>query len=455
MSLDRLFFKYGVYYPVTWARGEHFRSYLAAFDKSQWADPTELRSLQERKLNALVDWACASVPFYRNRIDRGRLPRRLTLEDVSALPLLSKADLRDRAGELAADCGERTTVKTTGGSTGQPVTVTKSRTATAQELAAMWRGWRWSGVDVGDRQARFWGVPLTREGRLRAKLVDFVSHRRRFSAFRLSEADMAAYTDALNRFRPDFVYGYVSILAEYAAYLERSRARRFVPKAVIATSEVLTPQHRTTIANGFGAPVFEEYGCGELGNIAHQCEKGGLHVSAENLIVEIAAEPGDTAGEIIVTELNNLAMPLVRYRLSDFGVLANERCACGRTLSVIRNVVGRAYDVVYNREGRIFHGEFFMYILEEAKQKSLGMQRFQVVQHDVERFTIRVQPGPGYGPETEAFVRRRITESYGAYAKIDFEYVERIERESSGKLRLIVGCGRPGGAGHRAPDARR
>ena len=150
-------------------------------------------------------------------------------------------------------------------------------------------------------------------------------------------------------------------------------------------------------------------------------------MSAENLIVEIVpAAPGQPAGEIIVTELNNLAMPLLRYRLNDFASPIVGTCECGRTLGRIGDVFGRAYDVIYNREGRMFHGEFFMYIFEEVKQKGLGVQRFQVTQHDFDHFTIRLQPGPGYGPDTEAFVRRRVAESYGAYAQIAFERVESI-----------------------------
>ena len=107
MSLDRLFFRYGVYLPVTLARGERFLGYLNAFEKSQWADPAVVRELQERKLNALVEWASTRVPLYRERIDRSRLPKRLTLDDLPALPTLSKADLRDRASELTVDCGEQ------------------------------------------------------------------------------------------------------------------------------------------------------------------------------------------------------------------------------------------------------------------------------------------------------------------------------------------------------------
>ena len=441
MSLDRAFFKHAIYMPTVWIRGEHLERYLTEFEHTQWASPEALRDLQEKKLNRLVDWASAHVPFYRERIDRGRLPKPLKLEDLPALPSITKAELRDHQRELLADCHERTTVKTTGGSTGQAVTVVKSRTATAQELAAMWRGWRWARINIGDRQARFWGVPRAAQARLRAKLVDFVSHRRRYSAFNFSEADLKRYTKSLNRFQPDYVYGYVSMLAVYGAHLEKTGSRRFAPKAVIATSEVLTQPDRAVISKAFGCPVYEEYGCGELGNIAHQCEKGGLHISAENLAVEIISASGGEPGEVVVTELNNLAMPLIRYRLNDFATATTDHCPCGRTLPLMRSVFGRAYDLVYNREGRMFQGEFFMYIFEEVKQRALGVDQFQVIQHDFDRFTIRVRAGQGYGEETEAFVRRRIQEGYGAYANVEFQRVPSIERERSGKLRLIIGRG--------------
>jgi phenylacetate-CoA ligase len=444
MSLDRLFFRYAVYLPTVWVRGEPLSRCLRELAATERADAATLRRLQEDKLNRLIDFAAREVPYYQARLDRSQLPRRLTLEDTQRLPVLTKDDLRTHWSALRAPRPGRTSVKTTGGSTGQAVTVVKSREATGYELAAMWRGWGWAGIEIGDRQARFWGVPFSRQGRWRSRLIDFVSHRRRYSAFGMTEAAMAETTTELNRYQPDFVYGYVSILYEYAAYLTRTRGRRFRPKAVIATSEVLTEAHRREIAEGFGCRVFEEYGCGELGNIAHECDGGRLHLCSENMIVEtldVGGRATTGTGEIVVTELNNLAMPLVRYRLRDFGHFSGDTCACGCTLPVLADVVGRAYDMVHNREGQVFHGEFFMYIFEDAKKRGFGFDAFQVIQQDLDRFLIKVKPGPGYGAESEAFVRERIQAGYGRYADVVFERVEGIAREASGKLRLIISTG--------------
>jgi phenylacetate-CoA ligase len=234
------------------------------------------------------------------------------------------------------------------------------------------------------------------------------------------------------------------MLDQYASYLlQKGIQLRFTPAAVITTSEVLTPVHRAHLEEAFSCRVYDEYGCGELGTIAHECDSGSLHVNAENLLVEIfdgdrQCEPGQR-GEIVVTELNNFAMPLIRYRLGDFGVLARDKCSCGRTLPVLQEVSGRAYDLVYNREGRLFHAEFFMYIFEEVKNKGLGIKSFQVVQESYEKFAVLVVPDTSYGNETKALIRQRFREGYGDYAVIDFIEVKEIARRASGKMQLIVG----------------
>jgi phenylacetate-CoA ligase len=168
-----------------------------------------------------------------------------------------------------------------------------------------------------------------------------------------------------------------------------------------------------------------------------------MHINAENLVVEIldGERPcgPDEIGEVVVTEINNVGMPLIRYRLGDFGSLSATACECGRGLPVIGNIAGRAYDLVYNREGKMFHGEFFMYIFEDVKRKHLGVQGFQVVQEDYENFTIRIKARKGYGRDTEKLIRDRICAGYGSYAKVNFRLVDEIPREKSGKMRLIVG----------------
>ena len=122
------------------------------------------------------------------------------------------------------------------------MTVRKSRRATALEAAANWRGFRWEGIDIGHRQGRFWGMPVTTFGRFRAKTIDWVANRRRFSAFKFSPEDIARYLIEISKFRPQYLYGYASMLRSLAAHVVQS-GESFPAdlRAVVSTSEPLTP----------------------------------------------------------------------------------------------------------------------------------------------------------------------------------------------------------------------
>ena len=383
MSLRQRFFKYAVYYPVvTWKAGD-LRPALRLLEESQRWPRERLTEFQLDRLRGLVDHAAAHVPGFRKKLD-GATPPIASLDDVRRLPTLSKSDIQGDAGACASTAvGGKLIRKTTGGSTGQPVTIWKTRQSWLWELAATWRGYAWAGVDIGDPQARFWGVPFDEGDRRTARLTDFACHRRRMSAFDFDRSSLARYVKELRRFRPTHFYGYVSMLTEFADYVAAE-----VPDwdlnltSIITTSEVLTDDLRRRLTDAFKAPVFNEYGCGEIGTIAHECPEGRMHLSEENMLVEILdgdrpCAPGES-GEIVVTELNNQAMPLIRYRMGDFGSLSSEPCPCGRTLAVLEGLHGRAYDMVRNREGRLFHGEFMMYIFEEIKRQGVGIKQFQV-----------------------------------------------------------------------------
>lgn len=446
MSLRQRFFKYAVYYPVVNWKAGNLRPALDLLTDSQHWPRERLEEFQLERLRALVSHAGAHVPAFRRKLS-GDPPAMTSLEDVRRLPTLVKTDIQgDPAGCASDAAGGKLVKKTTGGSTGQPVTVWKTRDAWLWELAATWRGYAWAGVEIGDPQARFWGVPFEEEDRRTARLTDFACHRRRLSAFSFDEASLAGYVEDLRRFRPTYFYGYVSMVEQFARYVEEEVPDWDLPlTCIITTSEVLTDAIRERLETTFQTRVFNEYGCGEIGTIAHECEEGRLHLSEENMLVEVLdgdrpCAPGE-AGELVVTELNNQAMPLIRYRMGDFGSLSAEACPCGRTLRVLEGLHGRAYDMVRNREGRLFHGEFIMYIFEEIKREGPGIKQFQVIQDEVDRFRVRVVREEGYGPQTEALVVGRIREHIDPAAEVVFESAETIERENSGKLRVIIGLG--------------
>lgn len=446
IRIPRPIAKHLFYLPAARYQAGSLPPVIRQLEQSQRDDREAIAALQQQKLRLLVEHARQHVPYYRERIAdtlSGEGPGLL-----ESLPTLVKADLQERHADLrsALDLG-RITWKTSGGSTGQPVTVAKTRSAMLHELAATWRGYSWAGIEIGDSQARFWGVPLTLKARLNARLTDLVCNRYRLSAFDFSEEKLRGYADALERFAPDYYYGYVSMLVEFGRYVrDRGRPLNHRPKAIVSTSEVLSDADRAFLEATFSTRVYNEYGCGELGTIAHECESGGLHTSDENMIVEILdgdrrCGPGEP-GEIVVTELNNRAMPLIRYRTGDFGTLSPERCECGRSLLVLDGLHGRAYDMVVSPSGKSFHGEFILYIFEEIKRRRPGIRQFQVQQLTPAEFVVRIVPEEGFDEAVEQVIIEEIRRHIDPAAEIRFEHVERIEREASGKMRLVKGIGR-------------
>lgn len=444
LGAGSFFFRNLVYYPVAAVTAGPVRRYLGELMGSQHHSRDAIVRAQQVRLRGLLRHCRDHVPYYAG-LDEGvigDLSRDIALD---SLPFLRKGDLQRSGAALRSTVSLGKLVsKTTGGSTGEPVTLTKTRDAWARELAATWRGYEWANVEVGDLQARFWGVAHGASGRRRARLIDAACNRMRISAFSFSDDDMERYARLLEARRPAYFYGYVSMLTEFARFLvARQAPLRFAPKCVITTSEVLGAADRSLLSEVFRAPVFNEYGCGELGTVAHECRAGSLHLSEENMIVEIVDGEAPCAagqpGELVVTELNNFATPLVRYRTGDFGSISTEPCDCGRTLLRLNEIQGRAYDFIRNRRGQKFHGEFLVYVFEDLRRQGASIRQFQVIQEDLDRFMVRIVQGGNYDESCEVVIADRIRDSIDPEARVAFEYVDRIARERSGKLVVIKG----------------
>lgn len=445
IDLTQLINKYLIYYPMTIGLGYNLPIELLKYSKSQYYDKDAMKLIQYGKFKKLVTYAKQYVPYYKRSFKNIELSDILNIDDINKLPFISKLNIKEEYNNFQSDqkIGLKTK-KTTGGSTGQPVTIWKSRKSISKELAAMWRGYSWAGIKIGDKQARFWGVPFAPKDKIRARLVDIVSNRKRISAFSFDEKNLQKYHLILKKFKPKYFYGYLSMLVEYAEFIKKNRYENdYALKSIISTSEVLSPSHRDLLETVFSAKVYNEYGCGEVGSIGHECEQGAIHVMSENIYLEIYDGNRkcdlDEIGEVVVTELNNYAMPLIRYRIGDYAYISSEDCPCGRKLPIIGNIFGRAYDTIENREGKLFHGEFFMYMFEDVQKKGMGVEKFQVIQVDYDKFIIKVIPGNNFSEETIRFIINRFKKEFDINIEIKFEIVDKISREQSGKMRLVVG----------------
>lgn len=437
MDINRIFFKY-LFYLTIKLRREWFISHLRDFDSTAYLSSEEIKQFQLKRLNEILSVAGNYIPHYK-----GRVPVSIeTLDDLECLPLLDKPELRDDPDRFIYKRNKFQRVKVSGGSTGAPVVIIKDNEGMAREMAGTWRGYSWAGVHIGDRQVRFWGVPRNNKEKWRARLIDFICNRLRVTAFDYNEDSFRSSIKTIKKFDPDYLYGYVSIISDFARYIVKNNLKgSFSVKSVITTSEVLTDIDRKLIEEAFGARVYNEYGCGEVGTIAHECEHGAMHISSENVILEVLegdrpAEPG-CPGELVVTDLTNLSMPLIRYRLKDFGILNNKECPCGRTLPILEKVYGRQYDSLENKQGQKFHGEFFLYMVEDARKVGMVVSGIQFVQKANYDIVVKVVARDDVVVEFSEYVIGRIHKEFDEEVTVDVVSVPAIEREASGKLRVV------------------
>lgn len=439
-----------VLYPLDmWRSGDrevlHFRR---EFEHTQWLSGEQHRELTWSRVRALVDHAYQNCSFYRRRFDLvGAVPRDLkSLEDLSQLPILEKEDIQSNRDEMVAENWPRHDLipNQTGGSTGEPVSFYINQSRHCSRTAAMWRHNAWAAYDVGDKAAYIWGaIPDAPKHSLkqwcRNSLIDRVLY---LDAANITEEKMRAFHLALKKFRPKIIQAYARTLALFAQYLKSRSLIAYQPDSIITSAEFLSPADRTLIEEVFACPVFNRYGCREFGVIASECaEHDGLHVMAEGLHIEIAcgsrpARAGET-GSIVVTDLLNFAMPMIRYRIGDMASGHGIACRCGRGLPTLQGIEGRTTDFLVGADGRLVSGVFLAtYVIAHAG--SLG--QVQLYQDTPGRvlYRIRQSAGKPIPREDLSFVERETKRHLGEATDVDFEFVNQIPNGPSGKFLYCI-----------------
>jgi len=439
--------KYILFLPGHALRGEYTLRYIHEFEKTQWLPGTAIEKAQWQKFLRLIKHTADHSPFYRSlyQAHHVQIDKIRHKEDLLNIPQLTKDDLRYHQQEMRVPhTGTRLSKKTTGGSTGEAVTVLKSRKAMAYQDAAMWRCLRWFDIDIGDKQARFWGTPLHPISRIKNKLIDLVMNRIRLSGWNFSEDSMARFLKRLKTFRPAYYYGYVSMIKEFAQFCERNNINTapFGLKGIVTTSEPLFIETRQYLQNIFRCPVINDYGSGEVGPIAYDCPEGGFHLMSDNLYFGIINEAGTHAaggekGEVVVTELNNFSLPLIRYNLKDIAEVADRPCRCGRGLPLINKILGRDRDVLIADNGTKVHGAYLNQIAQECKRKGWGLKQYQVIQRETDHVVVRIVKDAGYSRKTHQFIEDALKKKLGDNVNIEVKLVDQIKRERSGKLRVV------------------
>ena len=414
-------------------------------EQSQWNSQDTIDRQAFHAVKAFLERAGEKVPYYRKLYETYHFQPRDMVDwgDLARLPLLDKAIIRGNTQSLTAEDASGLKSFNTGGSSGEPLTFYLSRERVSHDVAAKWRATRWWDVDIGDPEIVLWGSPVELGAQDRLKQVrDRLFRTRLLPAFAMSDENMEDYLRIIARTRPRILFGYPSALALLAERAERLGAPRGLyqrDRVIFCTGERLYPAQRERVEGVFGGQVANGYGGRDAGFIAHECPAGGMHLCAEDIVVEIVDTagtplPAGEPGEIVVTHMATSAFPFIRYRTGDIAALDRTLCPCGRGLPKLTDIQGRATDFVVAADGTRMHGLALIYVLREQP----GIATFRIEQHTLQHTTVSIVPEADCPYDVDAIIRRGIRERLGEGVRVDVEHCSSILPERSGKYRYVV-----------------
>ena len=418
---------------------------ISISEKFRFLAATEQISLHARKENQLkllgdiVSKASSGSVFHRQRLAQSSILSAsiASMADVAKLPILEKSDLRSLSiGDYCTNKGDIFSARATSGTSGQPVKIYLSREKQAWELAARKLVYQGYGLELGDREARLWGGSGLKT--LRGVLRDAVLNRRVFDMVDASRQVLDRVLEVV-RYKPDYLYGYSSLILKLAEMVEESG--QYIPglTCVICTAENIFPHQVKFLEGVFNCPVYIEYGCTEVDIIASSCSAGVLHVNMEKVLLEtVPTEDGYC--EVIISDLQNSLFPVIRYRLGDLVKLEERECVCGRNSQVITEVVGRTQKrFVKMAGGEVEHSVVFSHMFAELDELGFAVKRFQIRQLKVGHFSIIVEMSEiEHLSEVSAFLGDKFRQRYGNEVHVEILYTEDFP-SSEGKFSYFIG----------------
>jgi len=424
----------GVAWPaIPSARGAQLLSLLYQFEQTQWWPAERLLEYQLRQIQQLLRHAAATVPFYRARLaEAGIDPARgLTLDAFRALPLLTRRDIQSAGTALHSDGSLAAYLPVsethTSGSTGEPVKVRRTRVDSLLWEAMTLRDHHWHQRNFAGKLAVIrgvandaqpprgavfgsWGAPATELYRT-GPLVKLNS-----------SVDVATQAQWLLCQNPEYLLTYPSIVKALVAWFRNHNEKPSQLREVRTLGETVDPSLRKACSDVLGVTVVDGYSSQEFGYLALQCPVSGLfHVMSESVFLEILDDQGrpcapGEVGQVVVTGLHNVAMPLLRYTLGDHAE-AGAPCACGRGLPTITRVLGRIRSLL-----TLPGGQRVRLTMADVFQDFETVRQYQVIQRTLHDIEVRLFVDRPLGADAEAQLRAALQAAMGHPFHLSFIY---------------------------------
>lgn len=407
---------------------QEFREY---YNDIEGLNEAELLTEINVKKNDFLTYIKKNSPWYKN----------YNFDDFDSISVLEKADIVNNLNLIKTLDEKKGIVSLTGGTTGASMKVIYSKNDIQERNAILDHFRSQHGYELGKKTAWFSGKNLITDKDIKDDICshyDFINKIRFYSTFKINEKNFEVYWKSLNEFQPEFLVGFPSSIFEICQ-IAKHRKLKYIGnvKVFFPTAETVLEEHRQVISEIFGCKLVDQYASSEGAPFILECNQGNLHIHPLTGIFEVVDDKLNPAksGQMLVTSFTSHGTPLVRYRIGDSMTLKDlkEKCLCGSVFPLVERIEGRTNDFILSPE----YGKVNLGNLSNSTKNIKGIVCFQLIQDTVDHIDIKVVNNENFSTSQAANFISAIRDRVGNSIIIDLHYVDSIEKEKSGKFRIV------------------
>ena len=427
--------------------GYRVGAYLRFLESIEYLSSEKIQEVQDKALCRLLLHAYENVPYYNEILPDAAVIKngQVDLSGFANIPILTKDIIRQQGQRMYSRDrkGRKAHTNSSGGSTGQPVVLLQDRDYQAWSFAGRFLYNLWAGKSIGERELKLWGSErdiLEGSEKLSTRLRRWIFNVQLLNTYRMSISDMREHIESWNRVKPKMVWAYTDSMFRLSQFVESEKLTVYAPEAIICTTSVLLLDVRKHIERTFKCKVFNQYGSREVGPISAECSvQDGMHIFAAHQKLEILDKhrqpvKGEDMGELIVTNLRNYSMPLIRYQIGDTAGFSDKQCSCGRGFPLLKEVTGRVFSHFVRKDGSFVHAQFFVGLLFFRP----WIREFKIIQKEYDRIEVLVANEGKPDKNDIDDITDKIKQVMGQDCRVGFIFVEEVPPSPSGKYLYTI-----------------
>lgn len=379
--------------------------------------------------------------FFSYAVNNSKWYKNQNLNNFNETRVLEKTDVINNLEEIKTISESEGIVSLTGGTTGASMKVIYTKKDMQERFAILDHFRAQHGYKLGKKTAWFSGKNLITQKDIEKGICsnyDFVNKIRFYSTFLINEKNFDAYWKSLNDFQPEFLVGFPSSVFEICQ-IAKSKGLKYAGRAKVffPTAETVLPEHRQIISEVLGCKLVDQYASSEGAPFILECKAGNLHIHPLTGIFEVVDDDLKPvrSGQMLITSFTTHGTPLIRYQIGDSITLADpiKQCKCGSFFPLVERIEGRTNDYILSPT----HGKVNLGNISNSTKDTKGIVCFQLIQDKSDHMEVRIVANKDFDKKQELNFISSLRERIGNEIELDIIYVEAIEREKSGKFRIV------------------